>query len=100
MKLERILPTVQQPISRLRRFLFLFAIILALLFPQAWAAEEVVFHGRMLAPQYPGSSENAPMSAVYCFGSADGPDRQAIAYITRSACTADFFAAQRVHDAQ
>ena len=43
---------------------------------------EVVFHGRMLVPQYPGSSETVPMTAVYCFANAAGPDRQAIAFRT------------------
>jgi hypothetical protein len=45
----------------------------------------------MLAPQYPGSSENVPMAAVYCFGSADGPDRQAIAFRTWETHPAGWF---------
>ncbi|MBN2270759.1 MAG: hypothetical protein JXN61_09100, partial [Sedimentisphaerales bacterium] len=48
----------------------------------ACAPGEVVFHGRMLAAQYPGSGETVPMSGVYCFGSAAGPDRQAIGFRT------------------
>ena len=43
---------------------------------------EAVFHGRMLAPQYVGSTQTVPMTAVYCFASADGSDRQAIGFRT------------------
>jgi len=45
-------------------------------------AAEVVFHGRMVAVQYPGSGEMVPMSAVYCFGSAAGSEQQAIGFRT------------------
>ncbi|MBL7144472.1 MAG: hypothetical protein ISS76_09590 [Phycisphaerae bacterium] len=63
--------------------LLVLALVLSVPFAASGAETgEVVFHGRMLAPQYPGSSENVPMSAVYCFGSAAGPDRQAVAFRT------------------
>ena len=91
MTLQRTLLTVQKPISTIRRLFFLFAIIFAVSFPQACAEEEVVFHGLMLAPQYPGSTEKVPMSAVYCFGSANGPDRQAIAFRTWETHPAGWF---------
>ncbi|MBW8039828.1 MAG: hypothetical protein FVQ85_07505 [Planctomycetes bacterium] len=68
-----------------KHVLLLLAIGFVTFVPRARSEDEtaeVVFHGRMLAPQYPGSSENVPMAAVYCFGSADGPDRQAIAFRT------------------
>jgi len=45
-------------------------------------AAEVIFHGRMVAVQYPGSGEMVAMSGVYCFGSAAGPEQQAIGFRT------------------
>jgi hypothetical protein len=48
----------------------------------ACAPGEVVFKGRVLAPRYPGSSEMVAMTAVHCFASLAGPDRQAIGFRT------------------
>jgi hypothetical protein len=43
---------------------------------------EAVFDGRLTAPQYPGTSENIPMTAVYCFASKAGSAGQAIGFRT------------------
>ncbi|MHC4740959.1 MAG: hypothetical protein ACYS8Z_03550 [Planctomycetota bacterium] len=91
MKLQRTLSNPAHSVIRPKCLLLLFAITIVLFAPQAWAAEEVVFHGRMLAPRYPGSSEKVPMSAVYCFGSANGPDRQAVAFRTWETHPAGWF---------
>jgi len=78
----------------LRYILLLLTLVLVVFVPRARSADEtaeVVFHGRMLAPQYPGSSEHVPMTAVFCFGSAAGPDRQAIAFRTWETHPAGWF---------
>jgi hypothetical protein len=91
MKSRNRLLTLQQSIFQFGCLFSLFVMTVAMFASQAGAAEEVVFHGRMLAPQYPGSSENVPMAAVYCFGSADGPDHQAIAFRTWETHPAGWF---------
>ena len=52
---------------------------------------EAVFHGRMLASQYPGGGQTVPMTAVYCFASAAGSDRQAIGFRTWETHPAGWF---------
>lgn len=79
------LATTEPSVSVVKHIFTPLALGLVLLVPLANSADgtaEAVFHGRMLAPQYPGSSETVPMTAVYCFASATGPDQQAIGFRT------------------
>lgn len=46
------------------------------------APAQVVLKGRLLAARYAGSSDNVPMTAVYCFASPAGSDSQAIGFRT------------------
>jgi len=86
MKSRHVIATSEQGLSLLLRYVFpLLALGLVVFVPFASSAEETaegVFHGRMLVPRYPGSSETVPMTAVYCFGSPAGPDLPAIGFRT------------------
>lgn len=46
------------------------------------AQDHAVLKGRVLAARYAGSSEEVPMTAVYCFASVAGSDSQAIGFRT------------------
>jgi len=48
--------------------------------PIAGAPAQVVLKGRLLAPQYPSSNELTPITAVYCFASPMGSNRQAFGF--------------------
>ncbi len=86
MKRREVIVASEQGISLLLRHVFpLLVLGLVVFVPRASSADEtgtMVFHGRILAAQYPGSGETVPMTAVYCFASAAGPDRQAIGFRT------------------
>jgi len=52
------------------------------LFLSVSAPAHVVLKGRLLTVRYAGSSEEVPMTAVYCFASLAGSDSQAIGFRT------------------
>ena len=58
------------------------SVLLCQLFFSVSQPAHVVLKGRLLAPRYAGSSEEVPMTAVYCFASLAGSDSQAIGFRT------------------
>jgi hypothetical protein len=74
------LPRIQERIMTRRRAALAAAALLA--FAPAAASAQSVISGRLMHPRAPGSSEDVPMVAVYCFGGLDGPGRQAVPFRT------------------
>jgi hypothetical protein len=64
------------------RLILVTVFIICGLIVRANAPAHVVLKGRLIEPRYAGSSEEVPMTAVYCFASLAGTDSQAIGFRT------------------